>query len=413
MHFNIGYVKIHRESDKEAGRVGKRFDMAFRMFAVTLISVASKIRYRTRRLSGEKPSKGALLVCSHSSISDYFYDIYALYPRADMRFLATAVHYDKSKFVSAVFRHLGMIRKNQGARDLQSIKEMIKASREGGMVVVYAAGMTSFDGRPGWSALPGIGSLPKLLKSDVYTAVAHGGFISHPRYGAKHRGRVEVEIKRLYTADEAAKLDAAQLQDGINKAIYFNDWDWQAIKKQRFSRMKRTENLSRTLYMCPECGAEGEMGEENGLLRCKRCGYAARRDKYGFFAPENGKGPTRMDEWADMEIARVKKELESDAFSLSARATLYSRRQNRAEQYACAGEGELSFTKAGLRFKGEAEELVLPLSAFQFFVYDDIRSIIINTEEMNYRFEFADPRLITKWYFADRLLQDTQYGNRL
>ena len=70
------------------------------------------------------------------------------------------------------------------------------------------------------------------------------------------------------------------------------------------------------------------------------------------------------------------------------------------------GKGELRLDKEAICYEGEGEALHFDFSDFQFLMLDDVNSLIINTDKKNYRFEFDDPRLVTKWFFVHRELRD-------
>ena len=70
------------------------------------------------------------------------------------------------------------------------------------------------------------------------------------------------------TAEEAAQLSKEELRQRINTALSFNDWDWQEARRIPFHGRKSGKKLSRTLYMCPVCRAEGAM--RGTVLRCAR-----------------------------------------------------------------------------------------------------------------------------------------------
>ncbi|MBQ6646793.1 MAG: 1-acyl-sn-glycerol-3-phosphate acyltransferase [Clostridia bacterium] len=383
-----------------------RFDRAFRKFAITVLGVYARLRFNTHKIVTDEPPKGALILCNHTMLMDFANLLWAMFPRSDQRFVATSVVYDRSKLNQWAFKHLGLIRKNQGATDLTSLKEMMKAAKEGGSVVIYAAGMLSFDGRPAIDVLPGTETLPRLMRTDVYAAVTHGGFLTSPRYSHKvSRGRIEIELKRICTAQEAASLSKEELRQRINEALSFNDWDWQEAHRVPFHGIKSVKKLSRTLYMCPACHGEGTLLEKGNTLTCSRCGLSARRDKYGFFSSENPACPTRVDKWADLEREEIKRQLESEDFALRAPVTLYERQQNSSEDLHCAGTGELTMDRESLRFEGKESSLCFGFSDFQFLMLDDVNSLIINTDKKNYRFAFDDPRLVTKWFFVHRELR--------
>ena len=384
-----------------------RFDHAFRKFAITVLGVYARLRFNTHKIITEEPPKGALILCNHTMLLDFANLLWAMFPRSDQRFVTTSVTYDRSKLHRWAFSHLGMIRKNQGTADLASVKEMMKAAREGGSVVIYASGMLSFDGRPAVKALPGTGSLPRLLRTDVYAALTHGGFLTSPRYSHKvSRGRIEIELKRICTAEEASHMTADELQSRINEALNFNDWDWQEARRVPFRGIKSVKQLSRTLYMCPACRKEGTMTEDGNILKCSSCGMSAKRDKYGFFASENAACPSRVDRWVDLEIDEIRNQLAREDFALRSRAALYVREQTAGAEPVRADAGELSMDKNGLYFKGAQQELSFSFSDFQFVVLDDVSSLIINTDKKSYRFEFEDPRLVTKWFFVHRTMRE-------
>ena len=354
------------------------FDRCLRKFAIAAAGTFARLKFNTHRIITDEPPQGALILCNHTMLWDFSNLLWAMFPRSDQHFLATNVVYDKNRFISWLFRHLGIIRKNQGVADLGSLKNMIKTSREGGTLVIYAAGMLSFDGREAVRYLPGTGSLPRILKTDVYAAVTHGGFLTSPRYSHKMaRGRLDIELKRLYTAEEASKLSAEEMQKGIEDALSFNDWDWQEKNRVPFKRIRNVSRLSRVLYMCPACRREGVMLEEKHALRCDSCGLVATRDRYGFFSSENGACPARMDRWVDLEIDEIRKQLASDDFAMQARVVLYERMQNGSGDIRCAGAGELTMTRDGIYFAGEKEQREFTYSAFRFLVLDDIKSLII------------------------------------
>ena len=384
-----------------------RFDRAFRSFAVWILSLIARLKFRVSRNVIDEPTKGSLILCNHTSVWDFAYLLFALRPRNDMRFVATAVQYDKSRFTRWLFTHLGLIRKNQGVNDTQCVRNMLKASRKGDTIVIYPAGMTSVDGRPAWKPIAGTGALAKLLNCDVYTAIIHGGYLSHPRFSTKSaRGRVEIEIRRLYTAEQVKKLSPDEIQTGMDEALFFNEWDWQEQKQIPFRRFARLRNLRYVLYRCPACGREGTMEEKGKTLFCTACGFSARRDEFGFLRSDSPACPGRIDRWADLEIAAVNGELQSDAFALRTPVTLLKREDGSGKGFEKAGEGELIMTKDELCFEGN-ETIRVEIGDIQFLIVSGVEAVIVNAGNMNYRFEFKDSRLLFKWFFANRRLKET------
>ncbi len=385
------------------------FDRCLRRLAVWGSGHLSMWKFNSRVNIIDMPSPGSLIVCNHTSIWDFAHLLRALMPRYDERFLATGVQFDKSRLRGWLLTHAGVIRKNQGATDIKCVRELMGAVKDGGTPVVYAQGMTSFDGRPGWRALNGTGALAKLLKCDVYACVVHGGFMSSPRYVAKAKGRVDIEIKRLYTKEQVAGLKTDELQRGIDAALDFNDWDWQEQEKVPFKRIRLAKNVTKVLYKCPSCLREGGLKESRYEITCPACGFSCRRDDYGFFHGSDA-CPRRMDEWTDLEIASARGEISRPDFMLKEEMSAAYFRQDTKDKPVPLGAGTLTLSREGLKFTGAGGSREIPMEDFLFLVLDDIKAVMVNTQTGFYRFEFKNRRLMVKWFFCHRLMKAGENG---
>ncbi|MCR4620967.1 MAG: 1-acyl-sn-glycerol-3-phosphate acyltransferase [Clostridiales bacterium] len=380
------------------------FDRFIRRVTVWVCGVLSKSRFDSRVTVSEVPPQGSLIVCNHTSVWDFAHLLRALAPRYDERFLATGVQFDMSRLRKWLFPHGGIIRKNQGATDVKCVRELMNAVKEGGTPVVYAQGMTSFDGRPGWRALSGTGALAKLLRCDVYACVIHGGFMSRPRYVAPAKGRVDIELRKVFSKDETLQLKTDELQKGIDSAIDFNDWDWQEREKVPFKRIRLVKNLTRVLYKCPACLREGELRESRYEITCPACGFSCRRDDFGFFYGSDA-CPRRMDEWTDMEIASAREEISRQDFMLKEEMACASFVESGKAKPQQLGSGTLVLTRGGLEFRGEGGSVSISTEEFIFMLLDDGRAVMINTQAGFYRFDFKDPSMMVKWFFCHRLIK--------
>lgn len=376
-------------------------DKALMAFASVSLSLIAKLFLHTNKTEVEMPEEGSIIYCNHTSDLDFISLLYALYPRRDVRFVVSDVQYDKSRLRKWLFKHLGIIRKQQGTHDLVCVKKIIKNVRAGKVVVIYAAGMTSYDGRQAWDVLPGSANLGKMLKCPVYVALIHGGFLNRPRHASKlYRGRLDISVKRLFSSEEIALLPIAEAEKRLNDAMRFNDWDWQEKEKVIFRGLGLT-GANLPLYRCPACGAEGRMKADKHGISCPDCGFSAKTDALGFFVSGDPACPRRMDAWVDAEISELKKEIGQDGFRLSAPVTLM--RKTEKSKYLPACKGVLTMDKEGVRFDGETP-VELAFKEFQFFVLGDGKFLQINTSETAFRFAFDDGALVTKWFFAHRLL---------
>ena len=388
-------------------KLNAAFENAFRAFAVWLLSLIARVKFRAVKvLEDGALDEKAVLLGSHLSIWDFCFLEFALAPRR-VRFVATSIEFEKNRAYAWMLRALGVIPKMQGAADAACVRAMLRAGQAGDVVAFYPQGMTSHDGRPAWRVQPGTGKLVRMMGASVYVALSDGSFLSHPRYAhASFRGRVEVHVKRLLTAEEARALTGEEVQARIEEALNYNEWTWQEQARVPFYPRKRVKGVTHTLYMCPDCRVLGGM-EEVGKTKvhCKVCGMTAERDQFGFFHALSGSCPTRMDEWVDIELDRLREEMKKDDFALCAPVTLM-RPTGRGAGYASTDEGQLTLTVNELNYMGQKENITWKPEEFQYFVMNDVDFLHIYAVNGAYRFRFADPRLITRWFYAQRMMSE-------
>lgn len=369
-----------------------------------LFRTAARIGFGTRvHIEGEKPTGGAVVLCSHHTTFDFTFLSCAVKPMQP-RFVARSLEFERNKLYSNILKKIGMIPKTQGSMDLVCVRKIVNACRKGQIVAIYPSGMTSFDGRPGWAPMHGTGSLVRMVGVDVYTAVESGAFISHPRYTkALYRGRVDITLRKLFTAQELREKKPDEIQQAIVKALDFNEWQTQSEKKTRFLFGNSVKRLPILLYTCPDCGKMGTVERDGKKLVCKACGMTAVRDRCGFFHALRGTCPERLDHWVDMELDQVRKDLENPAHLLSGRVRMLQKEENGMD-YLDKGAGTLTFSREGFAFENEKERLLWSLKSFQFLITNDRDYLQFNTHNGSFRFVMEEPHLLYRWFFTHREL---------
>lgn len=378
----------------------KRCVKAFIFFLFRLISRVGLNAHV--HFEGEKPTGNAIFFGNHTHMFDFMHLSLALKPHKP-HFVVRAREFNRNKFYTWFLPILGLIPKLQGAMDLVAVRTIVNTCKQGEPVVVYPEAMTSFDGRRGWAALSGTGMLARMVGVDVYVAIVSGGFMTMPRFGGFFRGRVDITIRRLFTAEEAKKTSPDMIQKAINEALEFNDWVWQEKTKKRFTGIKNIKKLEKYLYLCPNCKKMHTLSVQKNALVCSECGLKVTRDAYGFFKAENGVCPRRLDEWTDLMLEEIRKDVQKEDFELSSEVELHEKATSE-KNYTPVSKGTLRFNKEGLLFEDGNETRTWPMESFQFFVLNDMTFIEINNQLKCFRFYFDDTRTMYKWFFTHREL---------
>ena len=222
-------------------KVSKGLKKAVKAFIFFLFRLISRVGLNAHvHFEGEKPTGNAIFFGNHTHMFDFMHLSLALKPYKP-HFVVRAREFNRNKFYTWFLPILGLIPKLQGAMDLVAVRTIVNTVKSGEPVVVYPEAMTSFDGRNGWQPMGGTGMLARMLGVDVYVAVISGGFLTMPRFGGFHRGRVDITVKRIFTAEEARKASPDQIQKAIADALRFTELQKAPYhrKKGQYARLLR------------------------------------------------------------------------------------------------------------------------------------------------------------------------------
>lgn len=234
----------------------------------------------------------------------------------------------------------------KGALSLGSIKEIIKTMKEGRAVVLFAEGDSTWNGVSS-EVYPATGKLVKLMKCPLVTYRLEGGCFTGPRWAEKKRsGEFRGKVAGVYSADELAKMSTDEINERINKDIYFNPYEREDSGKDsgnirdkesgRYSRQYKgpayAAGLHRALFICPSCRKMGFLDSRKDEIFCSNCGMSAGVDGCGgisFNTPVSGKinstGTINIydwDKWQEKVFADViKAEQREEIFAFNGKIT--------------------------------------------------------------------------------------------
>lgn len=302
-----------------------------------------------------------LLIGNHASRVDYIFGGLALLPNK-FNFVVGYNEFFRSH-LRFIFKMGNIISKKNFVTDVYSVKQMINIIKKGGRVCIYPEGMSSISGHSQPVSL-GSGKLIKFLKVPVYCVITKGGYLTNTKYNLDIRkGRVESEIKLLFSKEDLEKLSPEEIEDILNEKLYHDDFEWN--KKMHIKYNMHGESakfLDQLLFYCPICGHSFEMKGSGDTLVCKHCGSGVKVDDYYDLIPLKEKDkksyPETISKWFDLEREVIKDYLhkhddyyfEDDVYLGIIPKNRYLKHQMTSE---IEGEGKISITKSGFTFKGK------------------------------------------------------------
>lgn len=252
-----------------------------------------------------------------------------------------------------LLRAVGGVCKRKFTSDVQLIRQIRRVLDHGDVIVIYPEARYSLCGTA--AVLPdSLGKLCKMMRVPVVTMITHGHHIDTPFWNLKPRGvrGTEAVMKRLFTAEEAERATAKEINDAIRREFTYDDFAWQKEHNVRVSVPWRAEGLHKVLYQCPACKTEYRMASRGDTLTCAACNKRWRMTELGELEAENGETEfSHIPDWYEWERENVRREVAEGSYAFSAECHVDS--LPNAAGYVRLGEGVLTHGMDGFRVSGE------------------------------------------------------------
>ncbi len=307
------------------------------------------VRITKVRMEGVKPPY--LLLCNHNAFMDFKVTTAAVFPHRANYVVAidgfTAPSRGGFKSREALLRRVGCICKRKFTNDAVVVRQLNRVIKNGDIAVLYPEARYSLCGTT--AVLPdSLGKLCKLLRVPVVTLIMSGHHVNSPFWNLRDRGvaHTEAVMTQLFTADELAAADTADINGRIANAFHYDDFAWQKLRGIRTHYKKRAEGLDRVLYQCPACKAEFRMSSEGTRLRCDACGKSWTMSEYGTLSADSGETEfSHVPDWYEWERGNVRREVESGTYAVT--CPVHVKSLPNADGYISLGDGTMTHDRNG------------------------------------------------------------------
>ena len=347
----------------------------------------------------------ALVVAPHTSNKDHWLIGMALYPTRPT--FVISEHFLRNPFTRFFMTLARTVSKKMFCSDVSTIMNLLRAKREGNVIVLFPEGRLSCNGRTG-KLTEGTAALAKKLGVDIYRVAANGASLTFPKWAKKPRkGRIVLTGEKLLTAAEVAEKSLDELEAILQDAIRHDDAA--AMQGQSYRSKQMAEGLDGILYRCPSCAGEFTLTTEGDRIRC-RCGMEARLTPD--YRIENSPYRTVL-EWYDAQSATIDLDvpMQSDV-----RVGTPDEKGNMNPE---AGTGKATMDREYFSFSGEvngeplafripiAHLAALPITVGAHFD-------VYYANRLYYIYPLPDMRVSVKWVaWLDRLKQEEQMAASL
>ena len=381
---------------------------AFRFLKLTYGNYLKR-RYRISSYGIEDvvPYKGpAIVFGNHTHTLDPFF-ISAVYPYT-IRWVAGSYLF-KMKGLSFLLRHLvKAMPKVQGRSDLETIRSISRALKQGDIVGLFPEGTRSWDGEM-MDITAATAKLVRMFKVPVVFTHFEGGFLNKPRWSDTERqGPVSVRVVRVLTPEEISKMTLPEITAVTAECLSFSTDEWEDEARVPYPSPTLAEGSERLFYLCPKCGRFSTIHSHGRIAECTSCGFSVEFDEYGRISSSDPSiSWTKLSEWHSWEKGKL-----ADILSLSDGARIFSDRgilfqiPGRKKLRTVSEAFDVSASSDRLRFSFDRpfdfdgrsiSELEFPLSSIESMIINAKQTIEFYADGKQYRFRTALDRSPLKY----------------
>ena len=372
-----------------------------------LLSFPSVWRRRLKvtkvNMKGLKPPY--ILLCTHHAFIDFKVTTASIFPRRANYVVAVDGFINREWLL----RNVGGIGKRKFTNDIKLVKQIKYCLEElHNIVAIYPEARYSLVGTT--AIIPNsLGKMVKLLKRPVVVLNMHGNYLSQPVWNLKKRkNRIAADMTQIVTQAEIDSLTVDEINERINKAFVYDEYQWQKDNKIKITYKDRAKNLHKVLYQCPNCLTEHEMDSDKDLIWCNHCKKTYQMDIYGQLKALEGITEfSHIPDWYEFIRTQVRAQIENGTYHVEDDVMVESLPNSKG--FIPLGKGHFVHDLNGFRFtldKAEPINLIKePLSLYSLHIEYDYRTKgdcfdLSTLTDTYYIYPENKKNIVTKLHFA-------------
>ena len=355
-----------------------------------------------------KPNNPSIILCNHGSFMDFIYAA-ALLRKYKPHFIVARLYFYHS-VLGWLLRKVGAFPKSMFAMDMENAKNCLTVLKNKEILAMMPEARLSTTGR--FEDIQGSTySFIKKSGVDVYTIKISGDYLADPKWGKGFRrgAVVEAELDILFTAEQVQALSIEQLQQGIERRLSYDEWEWlQQHPNIRYRCSHIAEGLENILTVCPVCNGQHTLVTKKNKVLCEHCGYLTAVDnRYQFDA---GFRFTDLRQWYDWQKQLLEQEIAQNGdYAMTTKVELRLPGDGKG-MTRHGGYGVCTLDREGLTYSGtkDGENVELHFSIQRIYrllfgagenfeIYDGTQILYFVPEER---------RSAVDWYMASMILHD-------
>ena len=321
--------------------MSKKYNFYYKLLR-PLVVVFLIIRFGYKYKKAENLPEKYIVLSNH--VSDYDPLLVGASFSRQMYFVASE-HIARWGLVSKLLKYFfAPILRKKGASASSAVIEIMRRSKNGDNVCVFAEGVRTWDG----VTCPITYSTAKMVKKlgcGLVTYKITGGYFVSPMWGGAsvRRGKISGSPVNVYTAEQLSAMSNDEVYEAIVNDLYEDAYERQLSERNKYKGKRLAERLENMLYICPDCGEYDSFSSRDDTVSCRKCGFSFKFNEYAML---EGAPFVTLKEFHDWQKKKTFKDVVGKKSYCASNAVLMS--VNNHENTLIA-EGKLELSVSHLR----------------------------------------------------------------
>ena len=284
----------------------KRHIFFYNLF-LPLVKLFLKLRFGYKYTVPENLPDNYIVISNHTTDYDMLF-VGASFKR-QMYFVGSE-HIARWGIISKLLIHaFGPIMRHKGASALSTVMDIIKKTKKGNNVCLFAEGVRTWDGVTSHIE-KSTADLIKRAGCGLVTYKITGGYFASPMWaGASvRRGPIYGAPVSILTKEQIKEMSSDEIYDLIVRDVFEDAYERQLSAPCEYKSKKLAEGLETMLFVCPECSARDSFETYNDTVKCKACSHTFTYDKFGML---NGTRFKTLKEFYDYQNKTILNDVET------------------------------------------------------------------------------------------------------
>lgn len=285
----------------------KRHSFYYKLL-MPLVKIFLKLKFGYKFKKAKNLPDNYIVLSNHTT--DYDMLFVAMSFSRPMYFVASE-HMTRWKKTYRFVKHcFDPIMRYKGSVASSTVMEVLRRTRKGANVCIFAEGVRSWDG----GNSPLLPSTAKLIKASGVGLVTYkltGGYFAMPNWSTSkaRKGPIYGAPVNIYTKEQISNMSEEEIYDIITRDLHENAYDTQKTNPQKYVGKNLAEGLEHLLFICPECKSHDKFVSAGDTVSCTNCGFKFKYNEYGML--ENSPYNTIYD-FANWQLTEVQKDVQNN-----------------------------------------------------------------------------------------------------